>query len=318
MRTIITLLVASLTLSFCQSRKPNLALKTNQVQKTNLTLQLEVGKSYNQTTNSKATIIQDIEGQEMTIEMIMKGNMSFLVKAVHSNVYDMEVKYNNMAMTMQLPEGTMEFSSDNKDKNDVFSSILSAMIDSPFQIKMTTQGKVMEIKNIDALIEAALAKFPEIPENERVQIKAQLMKAYGEEAFKSAFEMVMTIYPDKLVNKGDSWLIQTQLAPGLSADMITTYTYVEQTADYFLIVGDSKIKSNNTDVYIEANGFSVKYDLTGTMASKIKIDKITGWILEAKINQDMQGDVYFKENPQMPNGMTIPMVMKNELIFTDK
>jgi hypothetical protein len=46
------------------------------------------------------------------------------------------------------------------------------------------------------------------------------------------------------------------------------------------------------------------------------VDKISGWIIEAKIKQDIQGDVYIKGNPQMPDGMKIPMIMKNDLTYT--
>ena len=53
------------------------------------------------------------------------------------------------------------------------------------------------------------------------------------------------------------------------------------------------------------------------MDSEIKVDKNTGWIIEAIINQSITGDAYIKENPQLPNGMKIPMTMINEMVITD-
>ena len=50
---------------------------------------------------------------------------------------------------------------------------------------------------------------------------------------------------------------------------------------------------------------------------KIKVDKNTGWIIEAKINQEMKGETQVNATPQMPDGMTIPMMMNNEINFTD-
>jgi hypothetical protein len=62
----------------------------------------------------------------------------------------------------------------------------------------------------------------------------------------------------------------------------------------------------------------VKYDLTGTMTSEIKISKETGWTINSSINQDISGNVEFKDNPQMPGGMTVPMSINTTMKMTDK
>jgi hypothetical protein len=60
-----------------------------------------------------------------------------------------------------------------------------------------------------------------------------------------------------------------------------------------------------------------RYDLSGSMSSEIELDKITGWVIEAKINQEIQGDVYIKKNSKLPDGLIIPMVMKSTLMYKD-
>jgi hypothetical protein len=295
----------------------SIVLTSFQTQKAQLGLNLEKGKEYKQITDSKATIIQDINGHKMNMEMTIIGNVSYLVKDIIEEVYDMEVKYESLSISMQLPQGTIEFSSEKKDEQDIFSIILAEMKNKPFQIKMTRSGKVTDVKNIELLFESAFSKFSHIPENQMAQIKAQLMNAYGEEAYKGNIEMVTAIYPDKPVVKGESWVIKTKLESGMSGDMTTTYKYVENNLDYYLIVGDSEIATADKEAYIESNGMPMKYDLKGNMSSVIKVDKISGWIIEAKIKQNIQGDVYIIENPQMPEGMKIPMIMKNDMTFTN-
>ena len=305
MKKIINLILAAIIFASCHA------------QQTELGLNLELGKEYRQLTDSKATIIQDINGQKMDMVMTIVGSMSYLVKNVIEGDYEMEVKYESLSMSMQLPQGTMEFSSEKNDEQDIFSTILAEMKNKPFQIKMTKSGKIKEVRDIELLFESAFGKFSQIPENQMAQIKTQWMKSYGEEAFKGNIEMVTAIYPDKPVNKGDSWVIKTKLESGMSADLTATYSYAENNSDYYLIVGDSKIATIDKDAYVESNGMPMKYDLTGNMSSEIKVDKVSGWIIEAKIKQDIQGDVYIKGNPQMPEGMKIPMVMKNDMTYTD-
>lgn len=305
MKTIFTLILTVFVLTSYQTQNSDLSLK------------LEKGKEYKQITNSKTTIIQEVNGQKMNMVMTIKGTMTFLVKDITENGYNMDAKFEELSMSMQMPQGLMEFSSEKNDANDIFSTILGAMKDKAFGITMSKTGKITDVKNVEALWSTAINTFDQLPEMQKEQIKAQIMKAYGGEALKGNIEMVTAIYPDSPVNRGDKWTINTKLESGMSANMTTDYEFAELTSEYALIKGKSTIVTADKDAYIESNGMPMKYDLTGSMDSEIKVDKNTGWIIEATINQKIEGDTYIKENPQLPNGMKIPMTMINDMVITN-
>lgn len=287
-------------------------------QQTNLALNLEKGNVYKQITDSKMTIIQDFGGQKMNIEMLLKGGMSYLVKKVNKDEYIMEVKYDSLSMSMQLPQGKMKFSSEDKNEQNIFSSLLAEMKKFPFEITMAKTGKVIKVKNMDAMFDSMFKKFSDIPENQLAQIKAQLKNAYGEKAFKGNIEMITAIYPNHPIRKGESWEINTKLESGMSGNINSTYNLTEKSSDYYIIVGKSIITTEDKDAYVQTNGMPTKYDMKGKMSSNIKVDKKSGWIIEAKINQNIEGTVYIKNNPEMEEGMKIPMIMNNKMIFTNK
>ncbi len=303
MRTIFTLILASIILTSCQSQSVDLSLK------------LDKGKEYKQISVSKATITQEVNGQNVKMVMSINGTMTFLVKEINDKGYNMDTKFEKLSMSMQMSQGSIEFSSEKNDVNDIFSTILGAMKNKPFEITMSKSGKITEVKNVEALWEPAINQFGQLSEMQKEQIKAQIMKAYGADAIKGNIEMVSAIYPDKPVNKGDKWTINTKLESGMSANMTTDYEFADLTSDYALIKGNSKIETADKDAYIKSNGKPMKYNLTGSMTSEIKVDKNTGWIIEAKINQEIKGDAYIKGNPQMPNGMKIPMRVLNEMVI---
>lgn len=305
MKTIFTLILTVFVLTSYQTQNLDLSLK------------LEKGKEYKQITNSKATIIQEVNGQKVNMVMTIKGTMTFLVKDITENGYNMDAKFEELSMSMQMPQGLMEFSSEKNDANDIFSTILGAMKDKAFGITMSKTGKITDVKNVEALWSTAINTFDQLSEMQKEQIKAQIMKAYGGEALKGNIEMVTAIYPDSPVNRGDKWTINTKLESGMSANMTTDYEFAELTSEYALIKGKSTIVTADKDAYIESNGMPMKYDLTGSMDSEIKVDKNTGWIIEATINQKIEGDTYIKENPQLPNGMKIPMTMINDVVITN-
>lgn len=287
-------------------------------QKGGLSLNLQKDQVYKQTTTSRGTIEQNFNGQKLNMVMIMNGTMSYRVKTVNPTGYNMEVSFDNLSMSMQMPQGAVEFNSEKNDPNDIFSTVLSAMKNKPFRVVMSKSGKITEIHDVDAMWSNAINQFSQLSDAQKAQIKAQIMKSYGEEAMKGSIESATAIYPEKPVNKGDKWTVSTKLEAGMSANMNTDFQYAENAADHALIKGTSTIATADKDAYVDTNGMPMKYDMTGSQVSEIKVDKKSGWILEAKINQNMKGDAHIKDNPQLPGGMTIPMVIATEMTISGK
>lgn len=306
MKKILSLIIGFVLLTSCQAQKEKLELN------------LTKGEIYTQKMTSNVSILQTINGQQVNMNMSINAKMTYKVTDIQNTVYDMEVRYESLIMKMSLPNGVMEFSSENNDENDIFSTILGTMKNKPFLVKMTNTGKVNEVKNIESVFSNMFEKFPQISDVQKQQIKGQIMQAYGEKAFKGNIEMCSAIFTDSPVSKGDKWTTNTQLESGMSAKIVTIYELKEVTDTYYQIFGNSKIETADKDAYIESNGISLKYDMAGTMTSDIKIDKKTGWTMSALINQSIQGTAYIKDNPQIPGGMSIPMTMNNEMTISEK
>lgn len=288
-----------------------------QAQKTDLALHLEEGATYKQVTQATIITDQEIEGQKMNIRMVMSGTISFFVKEATPSAYTMDATYDELKMSLQLPQGGMFFDSESNDENDLFSKMFATMIGKPFKVVMNSVGEVVNVKEVENLWNDTIDHFYEIPQAQREQLKAQLLKSYGEKALKGNIEMVTAIYPDHSVNKGDTWTVNTRLESGMAAKVKTNYEFVEITNEYALIKGTSTIQTEDKNAYIQTNEMDVKYDLTGTMTSTIKVDKNTGWIIDSTINQEITGDIYIKENPKIPNGMEFPIRMQNNMIITN-
>lgn len=283
---------------------------------TSLKLNLTQGKEYRQNSDMKMAMTQSFGGQTMDVVVAVKGKMKYLVKGVTPAAYDIDVMYESMTMEMEMPQATMKFSSENPAADDMVSQVLSGMTNKPFQVQLSKSGKVLGVKNIETLLSTAFDKLPNISEAQKSQIKGQLEQRYGEKAFASTFEMMFSIFPDKPVKTGEKWTTQSKLNSGVTANINTTFEYVEEGADFWKIHGDSKITAEENGEYINSNGMDMKFNMNGTMISDIKVDKKTGWILEAKIKQDITGEAQIKGNAQMPDGLTIPMTMKTEIVNT--
>lgn len=279
-------------------------------EKFEISLNLELDKDYSQETNLNAIIKQTFEGQDIVIEMAMDGIMNYHVLAVNENDFEMEVSYKSLDMTMQMPDMNVAYSSENPTEEDVFSKILSVMTEKSFQIKMSKTGKIISVTMLDEFFDGIFKAFPDLDYAAKEQIKTQLKDSYGEEAFRGNIEMVSAIYPESPISKGDSWTVSTNLESTVKAEIKSTYTLDEVTADYYSISGVSTIISPENN-QTENQGMKMNFTLTGEMTSKFKVSKSTGWILEGDVDQSMGGKVNIDPSPTVPEGMEYPINMTN-------
>ncbi len=282
-----------------------------------LSLNLKKGDTYHQNTKSEMSIIQEINGQKMEINMTLDGNMIFEVKDIVDEKYLMDASFSEMKMTMNTPQGSMEFSSENPTENDMMSMVFSSMTEKKFQLTLLSSGKVEEIKKLDSLWSHVINSRPNLSEMQKRQVQAQIMQAYGDDAMTGSIESALAIYPDHPVKEGDKWSIQTNIESGFSATLNTEYKYVEDQKDYALIRGNGSIKTANNEAYVQSNGMPMKYDLTGEVSSEVKVDKETGWIIESIITQNISGKAHIEANEQMPMNMEIPMEIKSKTTITN-
>src|SRR5437868_420280 len=93
-------------------------------QKQILGFNLMNGTTYYHTMQSSSSIKEDINGQNINMDMTISGKIAYRVKNFKDTVYDMDVTYEELAMTMKLPDREMTFNSNKKDENDIYSTIL--------------------------------------------------------------------------------------------------------------------------------------------------------------------------------------------------
>jgi len=293
-----------------------LLITPSKSQTVHLALNLQKGERYDHIQNSKVSVNETVNGQEIEIVMTVYAKTAYFIKDITDQFYSIEVSYKNMNLKMQLPQGTMQYSSSKKDTSDLVSTLLSNMTNKPFYIQINKTGKVQQITGFDSLLDNLVKKM-NVPEIQKQAFKDQMIKAFGAKAMKGSIETVTSIFPDKPVAKNDHWIINTKLESAMSANLQETFEYKGSTDSTSLIHGEGKIQTANKDAYIETNGMPLKYDLAGTLTSDFIINKKSGWIVEARINQEVKGTAQIKDNPKIPGGMSIPMTIKGETEIRD-
>jgi hypothetical protein len=283
-----------------------------QAQKLDLKLNLKQGGTYFQKMNTNMSIDQTINGMENNITMSIRGVTEFKVTNKTDSFYFMDVVYASLAMDMKMPMASMSFNSEKKDSADVFSKILRNMIGKSMQIKMDYKGKVHYVKNVDSIFNGMFESIPNLPESQRQQLEEQMRQSYGEEAFRNSIEMSVSLFPDKPVAVQESWEKNSDIKTTMELNLKSKYKLEESNKAFYRITGETEMSSNK-DKYVNVSGFSMKYDMDGTMTSDVKIDAKTGWVIESNISQNIDGKVDIEASDSLPDGLSFPMKMKSEI-----
>lgn len=285
---------------------------TNRV---NIELNLKKGETYKQAMSNKMIVIQEFNGQRSESETNVSITMSYKVLSDERNMYDLETKINKVEMNMNMgPEGTLSFSSENEVAEDPFSIMLTAMKNKAFDFIIDKKGKVTDVKNTNELWSRVVESLGDIPKEQKDELVSNMENAFGKEKLKGNLEAFTAVLPDKSVEVGDTWTATTTLSNGMSATIDSKYELVELTGKYAVIEGNATITSDCKEV-IKTLEKQTRFDMQGTMSSKVKIDLKTGWIMEGRVKQNINGDVYVRMQDNVEE-IPIPMIMVNEIYVT--
>ena len=107
---------------------------------------------------------------------------------------------------------------------------------------------------------------------------------------------MMVIYPEKPVKKGDSW--KTRLQPDPTSDFVIESTYVLDELD------NKKAHISFSGTITGTKIMGEHANISGVISGKTKVDLLTGWVLEASVNQKLEMEME-------QQGMKLPMQMSS-------
>ena len=280
-------------------------------------LNLANGTTYYLNSTANSVITQTIAGQENKINLGFAFSMAFKVTGTVDSVYNMEVSYHSLSMTMDMADNSIRFDSKKNDPQDVQSTMVAAMMDKPFNIEMTKSGRVKSVTNLDKIF-STFDTFTQVDAARREQVKTMLMQSFGPNAFKGNIEVGTAIFPATPVAKEGKWTVNTILESPVKSAVSVNYQLVDVVAGLYIIHGDGTITCDKNAAPADVSGMPVKYNLNGSLVSDIRVDKATGWISEIKLKQVVMGDMQILDNPKVPGGMTVPLSFNTDAITTNK
>jgi hypothetical protein len=302
MKNILILAAFMFALSSCGQKTED----AKDLKKETIQLNLTIGETYTTTIEAEMSSAQQNSGSQNQLSSSIFGTIAFKVLSENDGVYDMEVSYTRLGMSMI--SGSINFSgdSDNPDPDNIFSTILHNMMNKAFRVKMKKDGSIAEITKIDTLFSSLFVGLPDLDEDMQLMLTEQMKNSFGINGLKANLEQMTAIYPSKPVARGEKWSKTIQLESTMKATQEVTYSYKSSDEKEFVISGIGTITTNKNEI-VESSGYKYQYDLLGDVDAEIYIDRKTGWVKHGKVKQEFSGDMYILENELIEEKMTVPV-----------
>jgi hypothetical protein len=268
-----------------------------------LKLNLEKGQTYKLKSVSQQTITQTMNGMQMNIETNNTAVLEFLPEALETDYMLVRVKFDSILSNMNMPMQSIKINTNKpgnlKNPGDLMNNVMSVLVKNPLEVKFSYTGKVIQIINAAAIHDSALRMLDSLPEASKTQMKPIVEMTVNEDALKSMI-VLFSYFPDKPVEPGDKWETSVTIIPrGMELITSTKYKLKNITDGQAIINGDVTIESAENAV-MNVNGMQMPFEMRGMGTSELTIDVKTGWIVNSKSKQKLQGSITF-------NGNAMPM-----------
>jgi hypothetical protein len=206
------------------------------------------------------------------MDMAMGFGMSFDVLDVDDDgVHTIKATYGRVRMNVSGGGQSMSYDSDNPSAaSNPGLKMLGAMVGSSLVMKVTPQGKTLEVTGVDEMVEKM---SEDAPPGAQAQLEQQA------ESITQSFDQMMAALPKEPIDIGDTWSGSMEMAsdPNMPMKVDATYTLYDRKDGKAIIKIDGKMSSSK--------------GVSGTMEGTTRINEETGWTEGGEMNMDMEGTV---------------------------
>ena len=264
----------------CQSTKTSTASKM-------LKFNFENGRGYDY--EMKMDMDQEIEGKENNVSVTTYYAMD--VVDAQSGIKTITTTFKSFKMVMQMMGMTIDIDSDKPAPRDtsssnnpltMISSLFRGIKGQKFQMKVSEEGKVVEVTGVKQLAQNIIDSMVLNEEYKEMMTKS-FSEQFNDESIREQFEQAFFIFPNKEVKVGDSWEKSYNTAGPAGGSFVTVYTVDEIEGEMVTLDLKSKISRGEGDQ-------SMKGVQSGTMV----VDSRTGLIMQADLDQEIEGTAGLK------------------------
>lgn len=285
--------------------------------KVQLRLQLKKGQSYQQEMVTDQKISQTIQGRLLDMRQTIGMGFTYDVKDVRADgTAVVKVAYHSALLKQKGPMGTIQYDSKNPPETvPAMAQGFAALVGQGFTMELTPEGTVTKVEGVDEMLAHIMKSIKAPDESIRATMEKKMKEQFGDEALKEIMEKMMAIYPDKPVGVGDSWRRKIVISKGFAMTIDNTWTLKSRRDGIAVVEVNSTVKPNANAKPLDMGTLRLQYDIGGKQQGEMKIDEATGWVIQAKMTQNLSGKVRAQGLGGVSDDMTWPISIESDISF---
>ncbi len=285
--------------------------------KVQLRLQLKKGQSYKQEMVSDQEISQTIQGQRLDMTQTTGMGFTYDVEEVRADgTAVIKVTYDSVLLKQKGPTGNFQYDSKNPPQTvHPMAQGFAALVGQGFTMEMTPEGTVTKVEGVDEMLTHMMKNIKVQDESTRETMEKKLKQQFGNQALKEMMENMMAIYPDKPVRIGDSWNKRVTISKGFAMIIDNTWTLKDRRDGIAVVEVKSTIKPNPNAKPLDLGPLTLRYNIGGKQQGEMEIDEATGWVMQAKMTQNLSGEVQVQSGAGALGDMKWPISIKSNINF---
>lgn len=221
-------------------------------------------------------------------------------------------------LALDGPElGHLEYDSDRRDEGvPPFALGLDAMLGERMRLTITPTGEIVST-DVERLIDRVLARLALPPGERSDAIRGGLRHRFGDDAVREMLQATVSIYPDGPVVVGDRWRRDLTVTRGYPHTQRNTYELTGVSDELLTVRVRSKLESL-PDARLPGSGpVTTAVDVRGTQTGVLRLDRATGMVLVAELQQRLRGDVVLTMAGTEPSRSRVEITGRIELAVGD-
>lgn len=223
-------------------------------------------------------------------------------------------EYKSIRLSKEIFGNKIEYNTENKDINNPLNNMYKEFIGKRFTLNLNNKGKILSIKGVNELLTSIADKIGTNKE-EKLFIKEDLNKKFGEETINEVIKKSISYYPEKNIEVGETWQSKYDLKEIFPISCANNFKLLYEKDGILNIDMMSTLVSNTENNPINIMGTRTNVNMKGTSKGIIEIEKGTGMPKNLNFNRVMDGYLESESNSNMGEKVITPIKISEKLTY---
>ena len=186
---------------------------------------------------------------------------------------------------------------------------LKLMLDQPFTVEIQSNGFIVKVEQLDAVLEKASAAFSKLKSDEQEAYKKLLKDQFGTDAFRGWLEQLLVVYPVHGIKNGTQWEESVPIRTGLKGRVDLYWNLQHWDSQTAKVNGTGNIKTDKVETFTVEEGIQATAAIDGKLTANYLINRESGLPSICVQNTEMTGEYVYLANrkKQLRKDLTVPV-----------